>query len=116
MTSLSDAILTRLRRLRGGDWDESCVAGAPVPDDDACVGADCTAVDLVTLSAGQAGVVSCLRRPASREARKLVALGVLPGVRVELVQRYPAFVIRIGHAELAMDATMASHIRVDRQD
>jgi DtxR family Mn-dependent transcriptional regulator len=41
-----------------------------------------------------------------------VALGVLPGAELTLVQRYPAFVVRIGHAEFALDAELAGRIQV----
>ncbi|MBI2403138.1 MAG: FeoA domain-containing protein, partial [Gemmatimonadetes bacterium] len=44
----------------------------------------------------------------------LVALGVLPGVEVTLLQRYPAFVMRIGHAEFAVDDELARRVHVGR--
>ncbi len=42
-------------------------------------------------------------------------MGVLPGARLLLVQRYPAFVFRLGYAELAVDRLLAARIRVRRQ-
>jgi hypothetical protein len=38
----------------------------------------------------------------------------LPGVALVLVQRSPAFAFRMGHAEFAVDAELAGHIRVRR--
>lgn len=112
MRSLSEKILLRLVGRRDAHWDESCVAGAPLPDDTGCAGTDCASLSLTELQIGRPAVISCLEQPSSREARKLVALGVLPGVRLRLMQRYPAYVIRLGHTELAVDTAMAALIRV----
>ena len=49
-----------------------------------------------------------------REAAKLIALGVLPGLRVKLVQRTPSYVFEIGHSQFAVDAAIASQILVER--
>src|SRR5581483_2416419 len=45
---------------------------------------------------------------------RLVAMGILPGAELELLQRFPAFVFRIGCAEFAVDAALAERIRVRR--
>jgi len=37
---------------------------------------------------------------------------VLPGAEVTLLQRWPAFVVRLGYAELALDRETARMIRV----
>lgn len=112
MSLFTDRILARLRVLGGGSWRTSCVAGAPLPEGERCAALDCDSRALSDLRVGDAGIVSCLQAPASREGRKLLAMGVLPGVQLHLVQRYPAFVFRLGHAEFAIDAGMASHVRV----
>ncbi len=115
MSLLTDRILKRLRSLGGASWRTSCVAGAPVPERDRCASLDCESLALTELREGESGTVSCLQAPASREGRKLLAMGVLPGIELRLVQRYPAFVFRLGHAEFAVDAGIASHIRVYRE-
>jgi Fe2+ transport system protein FeoA len=56
--------------------------------------------------------VASLDRPESPVTAHLVALGVLPDAELTLVQRYPAFVVRIGHAEFALDGELAGRIRV----
>ncbi len=83
-----------------------------MPSAGGCGGLDCDSVPLAALRTGQHGTVSCLPEPESREARKLVALGVLPGVQLRMMQRYPGYVFRMGHSEFAIDAAMADHIRV----
>lgn len=96
-------------------WGTVCPDGTPVPTIERCAGVDCDSVRLTTLSEESAARVTCLEDPGGPAARKLAALGVLPGVEVVLVQRAPAFVFRIGHAEFAVDAELAGHIRVRRE-
>jgi len=56
------------------------------------------------------GVIAEATPPAASSA-----LGILPGGAVELTQRFPAFVFRIGHAEFATDAELAERVRVRRR-
>ncbi|MEX0891757.1 MAG: FeoA family protein [Gemmatimonadota bacterium] len=108
----------RLRaRLAGAlpAWGEACPAGEPVPTIDHCAAAACGTVHLTALRPGERATVSCLEEPGSTASCKLAGMGVLPGVEVMLVQRYPAFVFRVGFAELAVDHDLAGHIRVRRQ-
>ena len=47
--------------------------------------------------------------------RKLLALGLLPGVEVEVERRWPAVVVRIGFATVALDAGLAEGVVVGRE-
>lgn len=109
--------MTIVERLKGtfrgvGGWKESCEAGAPLPKDDGCSHLHCSSVRLTSLGRGGVGAVSCLERPGSPESAKLAALGVLPGVRVRVVQRSPSWVLKLGRTEIAMDNELAGRIRV----
>lgn len=105
-------IVERLKEtlLGAAGWKETCDAGAPVPDDTHC--SDCGSVRLTTLRRGARGSVSCLEEPWTAEAAKLSSLGILPGVRLRVVQRSPAWVLRMGRTEIALDTELASRIRV----
>ncbi len=106
-------LVERLTSLLGGvAWKDSCRAGAPVPETGGCHGVDCHSVRLDTLAPGDVGAVSCLEEPWTAAAAKLAGLGILPGVRLRLVQRFPAYVLRLGRTELALDRELASRIRV----
>lgn len=98
----------------GRVWSTSCAAGAPVPTEDMCAALDCDSVCLTELGTGEVGSVTCLQDPASAASCKLAAMGVLPGADLRVIQRYPAYVFRIGHAEFAVDEEMARHVRVHR--
>lgn len=96
-------------------WGAECPDGTPVPTVERCTGVDCDSIRLAALGEGEGARVTCLEDPGGPAARKLAALGVLPGVEIVLVQRSPAFVFRLGHAEFAVDAELAGHIRVRRE-
>jgi Fe2+ transport system protein FeoA len=57
-------------------------------------------------------VVSCLTNPDHPRATRLASLGILPGIPVRLVQDYPAYVLRVGFAEIALDYELARLVRV----
>jgi Fe2+ transport system protein FeoA len=95
-------------------WGRECPRGTPVPARGPC--ADCDAVRLIDLDVDATVRVSCLEDPAHPAAIRLASAGVLPGTAIRLIQRWPAYVVRIGFAELALDREAASHIRVRRED
>jgi Fe2+ transport system protein FeoA len=67
---------------------------------------------LLELQPGERATVAGLEDPASAEGRALASLGVLPGVAVEVVQRYPAWIVRVDHAEIAFDDALAAGVRL----
>lgn len=93
----------------GGKGD--CPTGVPVHEDARC--GECESSPLTSLHPGDEATVSCLDAEGSAVA-KLAALGILPGARVRLVQRYPAYVFRLGFGEVAIDETLAGAVRVRR--
>lgn len=106
-------IVERLKETLLGvaGWKDACDAGAPVPrGEDEC--SECGSVPLTTLPRGARGSVSCLEEPWTSDAAKLAGLGILPGVRLRVVQRSPAWVLRMGRTEIALDDELASRIRV----
>ncbi|MBX6366057.1 MAG: ferrous iron transport protein A, partial [Gemmatimonadetes bacterium] len=112
MTRLLHSVRAGLRVLRRRAWRDECPAGGPVPDATGCDVVACGVVSLAALGVGDGGTISCLEDPGSPRTARLVALGLVPGVRLRLLQRYPAFVIRVGRAELALDGELAGRIRV----
>ena len=112
MMSPVDRLLRGMRTMVGRRWGAECPADTPVPDPHRCSAVGCDSVRLTTLSEGEQGRVTCLEDPGSQGARTLAVLGILPGVELELLQRSPVFVFRIGHSEFALDAELAGQVRV----
>lgn len=46
--------------------------------------------------------------------RKLMSMGVLPGMSVRVILKYPSYVLQVGFTQVALDAGIASVIVVDR--
>lgn len=68
---------------------------------------------LSELRNGTRGTVACLQAGADAGTiPKLIALGILPGCEVELLQRFPSYLFRIGHTQVAVDGSIAGSIRI----
>jgi DtxR family transcriptional regulator, Mn-dependent transcriptional regulator len=65
---------------------------------------------LATASKAAKGRIAYLRTDDHRKLQKLMAMGFLPGMNVELIQTIPAYVIKIGNSEIAVDREMAETI------
>ncbi|MBP1752671.1 MAG: iron (metal) dependent repressor, DtxR family, partial [Geobacteraceae bacterium] len=49
-----------------------------------------------------------------KKMQKLMAMGVLPGNRIRLIQAFPSYIFRVGYSEFAIDTNMAREIFVRR--
>ena len=101
-----------LRLLKTKAWNDTCLAGAPVPDEHICAALHCTSRALTELRVGDEARITCLDTAHSTVAAKLASMGILPGTKVRLVRRTPAYVFRIDYAEFAVDKELAALIRV----
>jgi len=93
-----------------------CPHGKPIPIGLCCkktvYEAKSVVIPLCELSPGERGRVAYLRTAEQARLQKLLTLGILPGVEVEMVQRFPSFVFRIGHSQMAVDREMAEGIQI----
>lgn len=69
-------------------------------------------MSIADLEVGQTAVVDSLERTGSTTRRRLLALGLVPGERVVLEQRFPAYVVRVGWTQVALDHDTATMIMV----
>jgi Fe2+ transport system protein FeoA len=70
---------------------------------------------LTALEVGQRGVVIRVLRDDAVRAERLNALGVTPGARVTLLQRFPGFVFECDQTELAVEPAVARAILVEEE-
>ena len=66
------------------------------------------------LRTGESGIIVRIASTAPERLVKLSSLGVMPGVRVTLVQRNPAVVLQIAQTSIALDGEVADDILVER--
>ncbi len=67
---------------------------------------------LATLGPGVETEIISVRPRDKRTLHKLTALGLLPGVRVRLLRKFPCYLIELGHVQIALDKELASAILV----
>ncbi len=72
-------------------------------------------VRLTELSVKKRGVISDLDTSKTKELRKLISMGALPGAEIELLQVFPVFVFRIGYSSFAVDKELASLIFIKNE-
>lgn len=61
---------------------------------------------------GAAGDVVGLDTRDQAQMRKLMAMGILPGTRIELIRRFPSFVFQIDYSQFTVDRELAMSILV----
>lgn len=61
----------------------------------------------------QARIVE-IRRDPEGHWRKLIALGITPDTVVYLAQKFPSYIVQVGHTTTALDKQMAELILVDK--
>lgn len=70
------------------------------------------ALPLTHIPVGMAVKVCALESVGADQLSRFTAFGLTPGTRIELVQRHPAPVLRIGETELAVSREIVEHIWV----
>ncbi|HZK25576.1 MAG TPA: FeoA family protein [Oscillospiraceae bacterium] len=67
---------------------------------------------LSELKVGEVGKIVELTTTDRKNIGKMMSLGIIPGVSVCLLRRYPAFIVQIGYTKVALDHKLAVFIRV----
>jgi Fe2+ transport system protein FeoA len=67
---------------------------------------------LASLAAGQHATIRRLAAAKPADLRKLLALGLLPGVELLVERRWPAVVLKLDGATVALDSALAAAVLV----
>jgi DtxR family Mn-dependent transcriptional regulator len=94
----------------------TCPHGKPIPPGECCAQAraegDLGIVPLTEFKSGQDGEIAYIQTGDNKKMQKLMAMGVLPGNKITLVQSYPSYIFRVGYSEFAIDTNLAREIFV----
>lgn len=94
----------------------TCPHGKPIPPGECCLQAralgDLGVVPLTEFKSGQEGEIAYIQTEDNKKMQKLMAMGVLPGNKIVLVQAYPSYIFRVGYSEFAIDTNLAKEIFV----
>jgi DtxR family Mn-dependent transcriptional regulator len=95
---------------------EFCPHGKPIPRGQCCREMRDSVGQLIAplseLKPGQKGHIAYMRMSNSGHLQKLMAMGILPGLGITLLSRFPSFVIAAGHSQFAVDEAIAADIYV----
>jgi len=70
---------------------------------------------LIELNAGQRGKIVYLHDKSDKELQKLMAMGILPGMPIQVIQKFPSYLLQIGQTQVAMDEEMAKDVYIRRE-
>jgi DtxR family Mn-dependent transcriptional regulator len=94
---------------------DQCPHGKPIPSGKCCAKKDTQAgkvLPLSNLKSDQSGKIAYLHTRDSKELKKLMAMGLLPGTPIKLLQNFPSYVFRLGYTQFAIDKKIANEIFV----
>jgi len=108
-TGIDDEICTLLGHPR------ACPHGSPIPPGPCCqegsVAAARVVSSLADLAPGQSGAIAYLHSHRDL-VQRLLAMGVIPGAGIELLQNAPSYVAQLGNTQIALDRETAAGIYV----
>jgi len=90
--------------------------GKTIPPGECCLEAQLSGnlgvVPLTELKANDEGEIAYIQTEDNKKMQKLMAMGVLPGNRIRLLQSFPSYIFSVGYSEFAIDTNMAREIFV----
>ncbi len=97
---------------------KTCPHGKPIPEGICCREAKENAGKIVSplnrLKVNHKGKVAYIHTKDNKKLQKLMAMGVLPGMSINLIQSFPSYVFQIGESQFAIDNELAECIFVRR--
>ncbi len=95
-----------------------CPDGNPIPSGRCCTEDNGIVNQIISplseLEPGNEGKIAYMTTQKHRRMQKLMAMGVLPGVTIKLIQSFPSFVIQIEGTQIALDKEIAEEIFLRR--
>lgn len=94
----------------------TCPHGRPIPEGECCRTSKETIgrviSSLAELKVSQKGKVAYIHTKDHRKLQKLMAMNILPGMEIALIQNFPSYVFQIGQSQFAIDKELAENIFV----
>ncbi len=88
----------------------------PIPEGECCRTAARAVAPVVCslekLERGRKGKIVYLLLKENPELQRLLSLGLVPGTEVDIIQRFPTYVVQVGESQLAFDSGIAEAIFV----
>ena len=68
---------------------------------------------LTEMKKNQEGIVAELTTDNQNILRKLMSMGILPGMSLRVIQTFPSYVFQVGYTQVAVDKEIASVILIN---
>ena len=95
---------------------KTCPHGKPIPEGECCRTSRETIgrviSSLANLKVNQKGKVAYIHTKDHKKLQKLMAMNILPGMEITLIQNFPSYVFQIGQSQFAIDKELAENIFV----
>ena len=95
---------------------KTCPHGKPIPEGECCRMSRETIGRVISLLANlkvnQKGKVAYIHTKDHKKLQKLMAMNILPGMEITLIQNFPSYVFQIGQSQFAIDKELAENIFV----
>lgn len=95
---------------------KTCPHGRLIPQGECCKKSEDSInkviSSLIGLKVGQKTKVAYIHTRDRKKLEKIMAMGVLPGMAIILIQKFPSYVFQIGQSQFAVDKDLASDIYV----
>ncbi|MCQ2964346.1 MAG: metal-dependent transcriptional regulator [archaeon] len=112
---MSDEVEDNICRILG--HPENCPHNNPIPEGNCCDVFDKeNSVALINCENGFAGEVSYIKTDDGKKLQKIMNLGLIPGSKIILIQKFPNYVFQLGNTQLAVDKELANEIFVKKED
>lgn len=106
---MSEEVENNICRILGNP--ENCPHNNPIPKGNSNESLNNEhSVPLVSCHSGESGEVSHIQTEDARKLRKIMNLGLIPGSKICLIQKFPNYVFQLGNTQLAVDKELANEI------
>lgn len=97
---------------------KTCPHGRSIPEGECCRKLKGTIGKVISslpnLEVKQKGKVAYIQTKDNKKLQKLMAMGILPGMSLNLIRKYPSYVLQVGQSQFAIDQELAEVIFVRR--
>lgn len=70
-------------------------------------------ISVLEMQVNEKGVIAQLNTTDQQKLRKLMAMGIIPGVEVKVIQKFPSYLLQVGkYTMIAVDNDIAGEIFV----
>ncbi|MCQ2737534.1 MAG: metal-dependent transcriptional regulator [archaeon] len=108
---MSDEVEDNICRILG--HPENCPHNNPIPEGNCCDVFDKeNSIALINCENGFSGEVSYIKTDDGKKLQKIMNLGLIPGSKIILIQKFPNYVFQLGNTQLAVDKELANEIFV----